>query len=207
MTGTYGLTHAIIAPSTDPTDPYVLHIHGLTAGVGGQPDGEKVLIATVDDERPMLATRILRMLQARGIAIEGEPLPINMSEPDISFLTMRGSIREDGSEWTDLEVRFVDGEKTAAASFPDAYDAFAQAMYELHGPGEPAYRRFALFRHPRHAASGGWDDFVEGFDTLEAAKADWRWTRADRHDDMEVSVIDLSTMTKVENRRIPSLDR
>jgi len=207
MSETYGITHATVSPSTDPDDPYVLHIHGLTAGVDGGPDGEKALIATVDDERPMLATRILRMLQSRGIAIEGEPLAINMAEPDISFLTMRGSIRDDGSEWTDLEVRFVDGGKTAAASFPDAYGAFAQAMYELHGPREPAYRRFAMFRHPRHEPSGGWDDFVEGFDTPEAAKADWRWSTPDRHGDAEVSLVDLSTMTEIDSRRIPSIGR
>jgi len=206
MTETYGFTHAIITPSTDPADPFVLHIHGLTAGIDGAPDSERTLIATVDDERPMLATRILRMLQARGIAIEGDALAINMSEPDISFLTMRGSLHEDGSEWTDLEVRFVDGEKTAAASFPDAYEDFARAMYDLHGPREPAYRRFAMFRHRRHEAAGGWDDFVEGFDTPEAAKADWRWSTPDRHGDAEVSIVDLSTMTEIESRSLPSLE-
>lgn len=206
MPETYGFTHAIISPSTDPDDPFVLHVHGLTADADGKPDGQKVLIATVDDERPMLATRILRMLQARGITIEGDALAINMSEPDISFLTMRGSLHEDGSEWTDLEVRFVDGEKTAAASFPDAYEDFARAMYDLHGPAEPAYRRFAMFRHRRHEAAGGWDDFVEGFDTPEAARADWRWSTPDRHGDAEVSIVDLSTMTEIESRSLPSLE-
>lgn len=207
MTETYGFTHATISPSADAEDPFVLHIHGLTAGTGGAPDGEKVLIATVDDERPMLATRILRMLQTRGIAIEGEPLAINMSEPDISFLTMRGSIRDDGSEWTDLEVRFADGEKTAAASFPDAYEEFAKAMYDLHGPREHAYRRFAMFRYEEYSQSGGWDDFAEGFDTAEAARSDHRWTEAALHHGTHVSIVDLATMTEIDSAYIPATNR
>lgn len=133
MPETYGFTHAIISMSTDPDDPFVFHIHALKAGRDGQPEGGRMLIATVDDERPMLATRILRMLRDRGITIEGDPLEINIDEPDISYLTMRDSIDEDGSEWTDLEVRYVDGQKTASASFPNAYEEFAQAMYGLYG--------------------------------------------------------------------------
>lgn len=207
MSGTYGFTHASIAPSTDPEDPYVLHVHALKAGTNGEPDGERTLIATIDDERPMLATRILRMLQDRGIVIDGDPLTIDMSEPDISFLTMRGSIREDGSEWTDLEVRYVDGQKAASASFPDTYEDFARAMYDLHGPKEPAYRRYAMFRYEEYSQNGGWDDFAESFDTVDAARSDHRWNEAALHHGTHVSIVDLSTMTEIESRFIPAQNR
>lgn len=198
MTETYGFTRASIAHSTDPNDPFVLHIHASRDGA----QDEQVLIATVDDERPMLAMRILRMLQDRGIAIEGRLPTVHLSEPDISFLTMRGSLHEDYTEWTDLEVRYVDGGKEASASFPDAYEEFAKAMYDLFGPKEPAYRRFAMFRYEEYSPSGGWDDFADGFDTAQAARNDDRWTQAAPHHGTHVSIVDLATMTEIDSKYI-----
>jgi len=203
MVETYGFTHAIVSKSIDADDPFAFHIHALRSGSDGEPDGDKVLIATVDDEKPMLATRILRIMRDAGMEIEGLPLEINMDEPDIDFLTLRGAIDDKEVNWTDLEVRFVDGEKTAPASFPEQYESFAYAMLELFGPKEPAYKRFALFSHHQHEAKGGWNDFEKSYDTLDEAKDSWRWKRASHLYDTEVEIVDLSTMTSVERRTIP----
>jgi hypothetical protein len=125
MTDTLGLTHAIISRSADPEDPHVFHVHGIREG------GESVLVATVDDEKPFMASRILRMMQGRGLTIEGIDLVIDIDEPDVVFVGMRDSIDGAGKEWVDLETRFVDGEKTAAATFAAEFEAFAEEMVRI----------------------------------------------------------------------------
>ncbi|MFZ3482162.1 hypothetical protein [Sphingomonas sp. 3-13AW] len=197
---TYGFTHATVSKSSNTAD-FLLLIHASRADV---PQSEPVLIATVDDDRPMLATRILRMLRFRGLSVQAPDLELNIDEPDISFLTLRASLHEDGSEWTDLEVRYVDGQKTASASFPEQYEAFAYGMLDLFGPKEPAYRRFAMFSYWEYEASGGWNDFVECFDTVEQARSHFRWTTAANHSATHVEIVDLSTMTSVEEKVIPA---
>ena len=127
MTDTCGLTHLIIGPGT-PEDPFVLHLTGI------RENGDNVLVATVDDDFPLLAARILRVIRSRGITIEGADVLFvhGLAEPDLAFLTMRSSIHEDDVEWTDLECRFRDGQKMAAASFALEFETFARGMYELH---------------------------------------------------------------------------
>ncbi|MFZ3483625.1 hypothetical protein [Sphingomonas sp. 3-13AW] len=168
---TYGFAHAVISKSKNPDD-FEFMIHASRSGEDDRPLGEQLLIATVDDDRPILAVRILRMLRDLGLAVQGTEL--NIHELEISYLTLRGAIHEDDSEWTDLEVRYVDGQKTASASFRDQYEAFADGMLELFGPKEPAYRRFALFAYREYETSGGWNDFVECFDTVEQARSHCR---------------------------------
>jgi hypothetical protein len=152
---TYGFAHAVISKSKNPDD-FEFMIHASRSGEDGRPLGEQLLIATVDDGLPILAMRILRMLRDLGLAVQGAELELNIDEPDISYLTLRRAIHEDGSERTDLEVRYVDGQKTASASFPDQYEAFGYGMLELFGPKERAYRRSALFSHweYEHRAAG-----------------------------------------------------
>lgn len=125
MTNTYGFKSATINLSDDSEDPFVFHI------IGKKEDDTEALIATVDDDCPMLAKRILAMLRLSGIMIESADPLISDREPAIHFIGVRGSVDEEERNWTDLEVRFLNNEKKAAATFPEEYEEFAFAMAEL----------------------------------------------------------------------------
>ena len=94
---------------------------------GVQADGSTVTVARVDDDMPAMATHVLLMLKRRGLVAEGELPDAGHDEPAVRLVSLRTSIDDDGEEWTDLETRFVDGQKFAAVRFAPGFAPFARA--------------------------------------------------------------------------------
>ncbi len=114
-----GLIRIVAARSPDDDDTIVLS--------GVRTDGDVVTVAKLDGGKPAFCAGVLLMLEDRGFAVEGESPSTDTAEPDVRSAGVRTSIGRDGMEWTDVEARFVDGQKGAVASFAPGFETFAWA--------------------------------------------------------------------------------